>query len=394
MDLLKRWLGCILALLCLLTGSGTFAGAAESPDAVQTAAQGSPGSLSSLSAVLYEPESGRVLFEKDAHTPRPMASTTKLMTALLAAENADPEQNVVVTEEAVRVEGSALGLRAGDNISMGDLVTGLLLESGNDAANVIAITLAGSLPAFADLMNQKAAELGMEHSVFVTPSGLDQGDHSACAYDMALLGAEVMRHPELAAICATKQTVIEMGNPKRKVTVTNHNRLLSLYEPAVGMKTGFTKKSGKCLVSAAEKDGVRLIAVTLNGGDYWNDHIKLYEYGFGQVEKTALERPELPQVPVAGGMAGQVEVQMDAPPDVTLLKGEAAQVVRTVELEPFVWAPVAQGQILGWVEYRVGDRELCRLPVTAVYGVDARPVADYGGQVKRSFCELLRELLF
>lgn len=393
MDLLKRWIGCALALACLLTGSGAIAGGAESPDAVQTAAQGSPGSISSLSAVLYEPESGRVLFEKDAHTPRAMASTTKLMTALLAAENAEPDRDVVVTKEAVMVEGSALGLRAGDHISMRDLVTGLLLESGNDAANVIAVTLAGSLPAFADIMNRRAAQLGMEHSVFVTPSGLDQENHSACAYDMALLGAEVMRHPELAAICATKQTVIEMGNPKRKVTVTNHNKLLSLYGPAVGMKTGFTKKSGKCLVSAAEQDGVRLIAVTLNGGDYWNDHIKLYEYGFGQVEKAALEMPSLAPVPVAGGMTGQVDVQMETPPAVTLLKGEAAQVVCTVEREPFVWAPVTGDQILGWVSYRLGERELCRLPLTAVYTVEARPVAGYGGRVKRLFGELLRELL-
>ena len=128
-----------------------------------------PESLSSLSAVLYEPESGRVLYEKDAHTPRPMASTTKLMTALLAMENAAPDQNVVVTREAILVEGSALGLREGDNISMLDLVTGLLLESGNDAANTIALTVSGSLPAFAEKMNQKAKELGMKDSVFIPP---------------------------------------------------------------------------------------------------------------------------------------------------------------------------------------------------------------------------------
>ena len=332
-----------------------------------------PESLSSLSAVLYEPESGRVLYEKDAHTPRPMASTTKLMTALLAMENAAPDQN--------------LGLREGDNISMLDLVTGLLLESGNDAANTIALTVSGSLPAFAEKMNQKAKELGMKDSVFVTPSGLDQGGHSSSAYDMALLGAAVMRNPALAAICAKKSAVIELGNPKHKATVVNHNKLLNLYPYAVGMKTGFTKKSGKCLVSSAKKDGVTLVAVTLNGGDYWNDHIKLFDYGFSQVEAVQLEAPCLPDIAVTGGCTSRVQPRMEKPPAVTLLKGEKEKLVA------FEWAPVAAGQLLGSVRYLVGDRELCRLPVTAAYTVDARPVAGYKDQAKRWFMKLLRELL-
>ena len=328
-----------------------------------------PESLSSLSAVLYEPESGRVLYEKDAHTPRPMASTTKLMTALLAMENAAPDQNVVVTREAILVEGSALGLREGDNISMLDLVTGLLLESGNDAANTIALTVSGSLPAFAEKMNQKAKELGMKDSVFVTPSGLDQGGHSSSAYDMALLGAAVMRNPALAAICAKKSAVIELGNPKHKATVVNHNKLLNLYPYAVGMKTGFTKKSGKCLVSSAKKDG------------------------FSQVEAVQLDAPCLADIAVTGGLTGRVQPRMEKPPAVTLLKGEKEKLVVRVELDAFEWAPVAAGQPLGSVRYLVGDRELCRLPVTAAYTVDARPVAGYKDQAKRWFMKLLRELL-
>ena len=334
-----------------------------------------------------------MLYEKDAHTPRPMASTTKLMTALLAMENAAPDQNVVVTREAILVEGSALGLREGDNISMLDLVTGLLLESGNDAANTIALTVSGSLPAFAEKMNQKAKELGMKDSVFVTPSGLDQGGHSSSAYDMALLGAAVMRNPALAAICAKKSAVIELGNPKHKATVVNHNKLLNLYPYAVGMKTGFTKKSGKCLVSSAKKDGVTLVAVTLNGGDYWNDHIKLFDYGFSQVEAVQLEAPCLPDIAVTGGCTSRVQPRMEKPPAVTLLKGEKEKLVVRVELDAFEWAPVAAGQLLGSVRYLVGDRELCRLPVTAAYTVDARPVAGYKDQAKRWFMKLLRELL-
>lgn len=379
--LFKRILGGLLTGCLLLV---CFPGAA--------AAEG-VGTLSSLSAVLLEPTSGRVLYEKDAHTPRPMASTTKLMTALLAVENVDPDAEVVVEPAAVRVEGSALGLRGGDHITMRDLVTGLLLVSGNDAANAVAYAVAGDIPSFAAKMNARAAEIGMKDTTFVTPSGLDEGEHSSSAYDMALLGAEVLKHPLLADICATKSAVIEFGNPKRKVTVSNHNRLLKLYEYAVGMKTGFTKKSGRCLVSAAQKDGVTLVAVTLNGGDYWNDHMALYEYGFSQTEAFPLPAPTLPPLPVTGGTAGETALQMDQPPTVTLLTGEAERVQAIVELPRFAWAPVAAGDRVGTVRYVLDDRELCALPITAAAPVEARPVAGFGERFWRYLGALLDVLL-
>lgn len=331
--------------------------------------------ISSLSAILYEPTTGLVLYEKDAYTPRPMASTTKLMTALVAAEMAQPEQDVVVTEEAVRVEGSALGLRAGDHISMKDLLTGLLLASGNDAANTVALTLCGSLPAFADRMNQKARELGMGNSTFVTPSGLDQGEHSSSAADMAKLAAAVLQQPMLAEICAMKTAVIEMGDPKRKVTVSNHNKLLSLYQYATGMKTGFTKKSGKCLVSSAEKDGVSLVVVTLNGGDYWNDHIKLYEYGFSQLERVAFDTPELAPLPIGGGQTGQVSIETEAPPDRVMRIGERDRITVQVELPRFSVAPISAGQVVGTVRYFLNGKELAACPIRAGYTVEERPVS-------------------
>lgn len=349
--------------------------------------------LSSLSAVVYEPETGQVLFERDAHTPRPMASTTKLMTALLAMELCDPEKEITVPKEAVMVEGSALGLRGGDKITMLDLVTGLLLESGNDAANTIAMVTAGSIPAFAEKMNAKAAQLGMKDSTFVTPSGLDQGEHSSSAYDMALLGAAVMKNPVLAQICATKSTTISFGDPKRKITVTNHNKLLSLYSYAVGMKTGFTKKSGRCLVSAAKKDGITLIVVTLNGHDYWNDHMALYEEGFAKVESYQPVSPELPSLPVAGGYAAAMQLQTEAPAPVTLLKGDGERVTAKIELPRFLLAPVLAGEQVGMVRYYLDGREIASSPIRAAYQVDERPVADWGGRFKRTFWALIQEFL-
>ncbi len=377
---IRRWLaGATAALFCLAC---TPAAQAEGV-----------GGLSSLSAVLYEPESGRVLYEKDAHTPRPMASTTKLMTALIAMESCPPDLEIEVTAEAVRVEGSALGLRAGDRITMVDLVTGLLLASGNDAANVIAYTVAGSIPAFAERMNERAVEIGMEDSVFVTPSGLDEGGHSSSAYDMALLAAEVLKNETLASICGMKTAVIEFGNPPREVTVSNHNKLLRLYPYAIGMKTGFTKKSGRCLVSAARKDGATLIAVTLNGGDYWNDHMALYNYGFTQVEAVPLALPALPDLPVAGGQTGAVALSTPAPPVKTLLAGERDTLRTQIELPKFLFAPVTAGEEVGRVRYFAGERELCALPITTAETTAARPVAGYGERFARILGELLGEFL-
>ena len=356
--------------------------------AVSAETAGEPSSLSSLSVVMLEPESGRVLFQRDAHTPRPMASTTKLMTALIAAESVSFDKEVVVPDAAVLVEGSSMGLRAGDHITMHDLVTGLLLESGNDAANAIALLVSGSIPAFAEKMNRKAAELRMEDSTFVTPSGLDEGNHSSSAYDMALLGAEVLRHPELKEICAAKSAVIQVGDPKHEATMNNHNKLLHKYPYAIGMKTGYTIKSGRCLVSAAEKDGVTLIIASLNGHDYWNDHMALYEYGFSL---TTCYRPELPdfsRFPVSGGITGTVPLQVGEVPGMTLLKGEEDRVRCLIDVPRFLLAPLEAGEQVGTIRYVLDGRELCALPVTVGQAVTARPVAGFFPRFKELFWAL------
>lgn len=352
-----------------------------------------PGSISSHSAILYEPQSGRALFEKDAHTKRPMASTTKIMTALLAVEKCPPDMVVTVTDEAVRVEGSALGLCGGDKITMIDLVTGLLLESGNDAANVIAYTVSGSIKAFADLMNKRAAEIGMKNTVFVTPSGLDQGEHSSTAWDMALLAAECLNNEIIASICEKKSAVIKFGNPPRNIRVSNHNRLLQLYPHAIGMKTGFTKKSGRCLVSAAQKDGVRLIGVTLKAGDDWNDHIAMYEYGFSITKLVSLPVPKLPPVQVTGGLNSHISPTVKIPPQRVMLKSEEKNLRVDVALPHFVFAPVCAGDVIGNVRYSVGDSEILRLDITASQNVKALPPPGFIKRFGRKFTMLFTEWL-
>ncbi len=345
------------------------------------------GNLSSVSAVLYEPQSGRVLYEKDPDTKRPMASTTKLMTALVAAEYLSPQQVVTIPSAALQTEGSSMGLQAGDTLTVRDLLSGMLLSSGNDAANAVALLTANTLPAFAKLMNQKAALLGMDRSMFVTPSGLDEGEHGSTARDMALLGAAVLRSPLVAELCAQKYDTITLGN--RKMTLKNHNRLLTLYEPTIGLKTGFTKKSGRCLVSAAERDGVTLVVATLNGGDYWNDHIALYEYGFSKTESVVPATPVLTALPIAGGTQDKVELVAQPPQAVTLIKGETLEA--EVRLPSFMWAPIAQGDLVGTVVYRRGGTVVCENRILAAQAVEQRPPLAFGIKWWRQFIRLLME---
>ncbi len=338
------------------------------PPAVSAA---KPTAISSLSAVLYEPISGRFLYEKQADVCRPMASTTKLMTALVAAEYLPLDRTVTVPPEAVLVEGSSMGLRGGDTLSVRDLMAGLLLSSGNDAANTLALLSCGSLPSFAVQMNRKAEALGMSNTLFVTPSGLDEGGHHSTARDMALLGAAVLQNEQVAGLCASRTAVIRKGNPEQTITLYNHNRLLSLYPDSIGLKTGYTIKAGKCLVSAAHQSGVTLVAVTLNGGDYWNDHIALYEYGFSATASVTPTPPELPLLAVAGGTKAAVTLETETPSPTVILDGESVSC--RVAMPSFVWAPVEQGEVVGTVTYMVGDRVIEERNITAVESVAERP---------------------
>ncbi len=352
-------------------------------------ASAAPG-ISSLSAVVYEPESGLILYEQDGRTPRPMASTTKLMTALLAVERLDANATVQVPAAALPVEGSQVGLKAGDSITVRDLLAGLLLSSGNDTANALACLMDGSPAAFAARMNTRARELGMTDSFFVTPSGLDGEGHAASARDMALLGAAVLRRPLLAELCASKTATISINGVKR--TIGNHNKLLKLFDGTVGLKTGFTKKAGRCLVSAVERDGITLVVATLNGGDYWNDHMALYNYAFSLVRREPLPAVAPDTLAVAGGTVGTVALMPPELPACVLAAGES--ITARVELPAFVWAPVEAGRPLGRVVYTAGERELATVSLRAARGVDARALPPWHVTVWRAFCALGDALVY
>lgn len=241
-------------------------------------------SLSAKSAILINALTNEVIYEKNAYEKRGMASTTKIMTALLTIERGNLHKTCVAKDEDVRIEGTSIGLKEGDRITLETLVQGMLLESGNDAANVSARVIGKSREKFVSLMNQKAKEIGMEDTQFKNPSGLTEEGHFSTAYDMALLGSFAIKNKQFRDICSLSSIRVSYGNPEYQRIFKNHNKLLNSVEGAFGIKTGFTKASGRCLVSAAERDGVTLIAVTLSDPDDWNDHKKLFEYGFEKVK--------------------------------------------------------------------------------------------------------------
>lgn len=240
--------------------------------------------VSAQSAILMEQDSGRVIFEKDAHTQRRIASITKIMTAILAIESGKLDETVTVSNTAIRAEGSSIYLQEGEKIKLEDLVYGLMLRSGNDAAVAIAETVGGSLDGFVYLMNQKAEEIGMKNTHFANPHGLDDHeDHFSTAYDMALLTRYAMKNDTYKKIAGTESYRSESSNNKWDRVWRNKNKLLtSLYEYSTGGKTGYTKRAKRTLVSTAEKDGVSYIAVTLNDPDDWDDHINMFETAFKQ----------------------------------------------------------------------------------------------------------------
>ena len=248
------------------------------------AAQTEPISVSARSAILIDLDEKSILYQRNARERMAMASTTKIVTALVACELSECDATVKIPREAVGIEGSSIYLCEGELLTVEQLLYALLLESANDAAVALAISVAGSIENFAQKCNEKAYSLGLRDTSFKNPHGLYDEEHYTTAYDLAILTAEALKNPTIAKICATKRATIPLGITKESPTgdglryLKNHNKLLSTYEGAIGVKTGFTKKSGRCLVSAAERNGLTLIAVTLNAPDDWRDHSAMLDY--------------------------------------------------------------------------------------------------------------------
>ena len=304
--------------------------------------------ISAAAYVLYCPDNGKIILSQNADKQLPMASTTKIMTTLLTLEAAAVDNRVVEFTEEMTAEGSSMYLKRGEKVTLYDLAVGMMMQSGNDAANAAAIAIAGSGEAFADLMNEKAVAIGMKHTHFVTPSGLDDERHYSTAYDMALLMAYALHNEDFAFITSQTSMEVHFIYPADKfITYPNHNKLLKMYKDCIGGKTGFTDTAGRCLVTAARRDDLTLIAVTLNDRSDWGDHTELYEEGFSRYHAITVS-PDVDTADVVGGAADSV--LLDTGKLRVVVPVDTEDVTTQVYLPSFLYAPIDEDSIVGKVE--------------------------------------------
>ena len=309
--------------------------------------------VSARSAALYQPDTGRFIFTKNHKRRMHMASTTKIMTALLALEQTDDlSLKVEIDKSAEGVEGSSAYLKAGELVTMRELIYALLLQSANDAAVAIAVEISGGIDEFAELMNDRAKEIGLEDTHFTNPHGLDDEQHYTTAHDLAIIAAEAMKNEDFCSVASTYKKTITDGERRR--TYINHNKLLKRYEGAIGVKTGFTDESGRCLVGAAERDGLKFISVTLDAPNDWADHERMLDFGFSQMKRTVLAMPYeySYKLPVSDNFGTKIQVTNTDELAIYLDFGEHT-IKRYVNLPRFISHSVKKGDCVGYINYAV-----------------------------------------
>jgi len=344
--------------------------------------------VSARSAVVYDATSGRFLYEKEPDSRMKIASTTKILTAIVALEIADINDVVKITRDHYAI-GSSMYLREGEEVRVLDLLYGLMLMSGNDAALALADHCAGSKEEFAWLMNEKAEEIGMTNSSFRNPNGLDEEGHYSTARDMALLAAYAMKNETFRQIAGTKSGYFAGRY------MTNHNKLLFRIEGATGLKTGYTDSAGRCLVSSAERDGREIIVVTLNAPDDWRDHTALYKKAFGSYsEYKAGEKGHVyAYIPVISGDASMVGVYLEETMKVWIAEEENAETI--LYLPKFIYAPVCKDEIAGEMAVLIDGVEVGRTPLRFDSGAElVEQKSGVGERIAKFFKKLVRKLSF
>jgi len=314
------------------------------------------GAVSARRGILIDGATGRVLWERHPDEKSLIASTTKIMTALVICQQCNVLDRVRIPKEAVGIEGSSMYLKEGEVLTVQELLYGLMLHSGNDAATALAIWWGGTVEGFAELMNDKARELGLENTHFANPHGLDAPEHYSTARDLGILAAYAMKDPIFRRTVGTKS--VRVGERY----LTNHNKLLWRVEGANGVKTGYTRAAGRLLVSGAERQGRQLIAVTVDAPDDWNDHAALLEGGFSRFSVRQLVEKDqiLGTAPVAGGLAGEVELLAAEDFFYALEPGEAVTVVLP---GGFVYAPVAENAEAGHAHILLDGAPVGKVPL-------------------------------
>ncbi len=335
--------------------------------------------VSAKSAILINSQTGEVLYEKNPDDKMLIASTTKIMTAVVVLDKCGMDDIVEVSPDAANVEGSSAYLRAGEKLTVRELLYALMLSSGNDAAAALAIHVSGSIEKFAGDMNAKAKELGLENTSYKNPHGLDAEGHYSTARDLAKLTQYALKNNDFKDIVSTKTAAVGSRS------LTNHNKLLWNIDGAIGVKTGYTKAAGRILVSAVERNGISYICVTLNDPDDWDDHTNIYNKVFSQIEQRTVCRAGevLDTVSVVSGDKETVNVVYKN--DVTLSVQTGTEITAEVELPQFIYAGVEKGDTAGRVTYYSGEEKLAETEL--VFGdtvsVDGEEKLSFFGKIKR-----------
>lgn len=319
---------------------------------------------------MIEADTQRIVYEKNAYTSHSMASTTKIMTAIVALEKGTQNDVVTVSLNASRQEGSSLYLKPNDKIKMTDLLYGLMLNSGNDAAVAVAEHISGSVEGFADEMNKKAAEIGAVNTCFKNPNGLDEDGHFSTAYDMALIGNYAMKNHDFAEIVGTQSANAQLVDSGTRLYFSNHNKLLTQYKYATGIKTGYTKATGRCLVSSADIDGMRFVICTLDAPDDWNDHKKLYEYARSEFQRrTVIKKGQFLTEKYINGAA--VDFIADEDITLTLKRNERFEGEVRVDFCADLSAPIRAGDKIGECRLLENGRTIVEFGAVSAADIDA-----------------------
>jgi serine-type D-Ala-D-Ala carboxypeptidase (penicillin-binding protein 5/6) len=343
---------------------------------------------SARAAVIMDVNSGRVLYSKNMNEKLAMASTTKIMTSLVAVESGKLEEMVTVSKKASHTEGSSIYLREGERHSVHDLVYAIMLRSGNDAAVAVAEHIGGSVEGFADLMNRKAQEIGAENTQFANPHGLDAEGHYTTAHDLALITAHALRNPVFANIVSSKKKTIE-GPPNENWdrVMINKNKMLWQFDGGDGVKTGYTKKAGRCLVSSATRDGMQLVCVVLNCGPMWNESSALLESGFKNysIEKVVDKNNFIKVMEVKNGKEKFVAVKPTEDFSIPLGAGEKENVKLSAKSQKAAQAPLRKGDEAGRLDIYLDNKLLKTIKLEYAESVESSSPFFYMRKILRDY---------
>lgn len=329
---------------------------------------------------VIEPKTGAVICSKNADEPLPMASTTKIMTCILACESGLLNERVTVDGDDVRVEGTSLGLRDGDILTLRDILRGLMMISGNDAANVTAHFVGGSISAFVTMMNDKAKKLGLKNTHFANPHGLYDDEHYTTANELALIAAYALENEDFKDIVSTVEAKLHYynsANGEYDRTLKNKNSLLTSLEGCIGVKSGYVRKSGRCLVTAAVREGAEVVSVVLNCSDSWEESRKLIEYGFENITYADIVSDIVEyDLNVVGSEKKTVSVQSYEFLS-SSMKASDAESIEIVEVIPrFVYAPIAAGDEVGKLRVYLAGELYREIPILTTESADALPQGE------------------